>query len=129
MRKNCEVTNVYWHLLLLVFRFFFAACSYNTGNKNLQKETAASIDSKIHDGVTTKEQIRAMFGEPTGTSIENGHVTWTYTFNSIRLSALDFVIPVANSTDRSRTLTVTFNGDVVKSHSVSDSNAKSNTGL
>lgn len=70
-----------------------------------------------------------MFGEPTGTSIENGHVTWTYTFNSIRLSALDFVIPVANSTDRSRTLTVTFNGDVVKSHSVSDSNAKSNTGL
>jgi len=34
------------------------------GNETLKNETSASIDQKIHDGVTTKDQIRALFGDP-----------------------------------------------------------------
>ncbi|MBR0560720.1 hypothetical protein [Neokomagataea anthophila] len=30
------------------------------GNEPLKNETGASIDQKIHDGVTTKEQVRAL---------------------------------------------------------------------
>ena len=37
--------------------------------------------TKIEKGVSTKKEIRRMFGEPFRSGVDNGYETWTYVYN------------------------------------------------
>ena len=37
--------------------------------------------TKIEKGVSTKKEIRRMFGEPFRTGVDNGYESWTYVYN------------------------------------------------
>lgn len=67
-----------------------------SGNESLRKETGASVDRKIRDGVTTKAQVRAMFGDPMSVRFtDSGHEEWMYAFEASSSDAVNY-IPVAN---------------------------------
>lgn len=104
------------------------------GNETLKNETGASIDQKIHDGVTTKDQIRARFGDPReSTFTDSGHEQWRYAFTNASSDAANF-IPLYGDLHQGthgteKTLTVIFNGDVVWHHTMNASAVKTGSGL
>ncbi|MBS1018744.1 outer membrane protein assembly factor BamE [Gluconobacter cerinus] len=104
------------------------------GNEALKNETSASIDQKIHDGVTTKDQIRALFGDPReSTFTDSGHEQWRYAFTNASSDAANF-IPLYGDLHQGthgteKTLTVIFNGDVVWHHTMNASAVKTGSGL
>ncbi|KXV23569.1 hypothetical protein AD936_22350 [Gluconobacter japonicus] len=104
------------------------------GNETLKNETGASIDQKIHDGMTTKEQIRALFGDPReSTFTDSGHEQWRYAFTNASSDAANF-IPLYGDLHQGthgteKTLTVIFNGDVVWHHTMNASAVKTGSGL
>jgi len=56
-----------------------AACSINAGTEKIQNETDASLQTKIVQGTTTKEEVRAALGAPAGSSItDSGNEQWLY---------------------------------------------------
>ncbi|OUJ10675.1 outer membrane protein assembly factor BamE [Acetobacter sp. DsW_059] len=110
-----------------------SACA-SGGNESIKNETGASIDQKIHDGVTTKEQVRQLFGDPAQTSFtDSGHEQWQYTFDNSKSDVTNF-IPVYGDLHQgqhgtAKHLTIIFNNDVVWHHSMNSSAVKSSAGL
>lgn len=110
-----------------------AACA-SGGNESIKNETAASVDAKIHDGVTTKEQVRAAYGDPVATDFtDSGHEKWVYTFTNSKQDAANF-IPLYGDLHQGnhgteKHLTVIFTGDVVWHHSMNNSAVKAKGGL
>jgi len=49
-----------------------------TGNTSISNESAASIQQKIVKGKTTKADLRAAFGEPSETGVNEGKEFWAY---------------------------------------------------
>jgi hypothetical protein len=66
--------------------------------------------SQIHQGQTTQEEIRALFGEPWRTGIEDGRRTWTYAKYRYKLfgqvSTTDLVL---RFDDQGKVVSYTFN--------------------
>ncbi|NHN89197.1 outer membrane protein assembly factor BamE [Acetobacter conturbans] len=110
-----------------------SACS-SGGNESIKNETGASIDQKIQDGVTTKEQVRSQFGDPAAVSFtDSGHEQWKYSFTNASSDAANF-IPVYGDLHQSshgteKTLTIIYNGNVVWHHAMSASAVKQAGGL
>lgn len=110
-----------------------SACA-SGGNESIKNETSASVDQKIRDGVTTKEQVRQLFGDPAQSSFtDSGHEQWQYAFDNSKSDAANF-IPVYGDLHQgqhgtSKQLTIIFNGDVVWHHSMNTSAVKSSAGL
>lgn len=57
---------------LCLFSVFFCCCA------TVGRDFPDSKVSEIRIGVTTQEQIRAMFGPPWRVGVEDGQATWTY---------------------------------------------------
>jgi len=53
--------------MMVVFILILAGC-VSVGNDSLRKEDSASVKNKIQAGVTTKDQVKNMFGDPMTTS-------------------------------------------------------------
>ena len=71
-------------------------CTYTSGNKALRGVTSTSIAEHIKRGVTTREEIKALFGEPSNVSyIDNGLEAWTYYAGTTTVDAVNF-IPLVN---------------------------------
>lgn len=110
-----------------------SACA-SGGNESIKNETSASVDQKIHDGVTTKDQVRQIFGDPAQTSFtDSGHEEWQYAFDNSKSDAANF-IPVYGDLHQgqhgtAKHLTIIFNGNVVWHHSMNTSAVKSSAGL
>lgn len=110
-----------------------SACA-SGGNESIKNETAASVDQKIHDGVTTKQEVRTMFGDPAGTSFtDSGNEEWQYSFANDKMDAANF-IPLygdvhQSSHGTSKSLVIIFKNDRVWHHAMNSSNTKSQAGL
>jgi len=61
---------------LLMSAALLSGCA--TGNTSIANESAASIQQKIVKGKTTKADLRAAFGEPSETGINEGKEFWAY---------------------------------------------------
>lgn len=71
-------------------------CTYTSGNKALRGVTATSIAEHIKRGVTTREEIKALFGEPSNASyIDSGLEAWTYYAGTTTVDPVNF-IPLVN---------------------------------
>lgn len=70
-----------------------AGCS-TYGNSTLKNETQASVSQKIQKGVTTKEQVRSLYGDPSKvTFTDSGNEVWTYSMYQNNFSFLS-ILPV-----------------------------------
>lgn len=109
------------------------ACASN-GNESLRNQTQATVATQIKNGVTTKEEIRKQFGDPTETSFtDGGREIWKYRLDNVSADAVSYV-PVVNMFGASasgtrKELVILFDGDIVSKYTMSSSAVSQKTGL
>lgn len=121
-------------LVLLSVALFSAGC-VSQGNKVLKDETSKTVSQKIVKGKTTKDQVRATYGDPLTTSFtDSGNEIWRYEFVKGHAKASNY-IPLVNlfasgSTGDKKELVVFFDKrGVVKNYSMSTSKVDTDTSL
>tara|TARA_B100000989_G_scaffold224193_1_gene171626 strand:+ start:310 stop:711 length:402 start_codon:yes stop_codon:yes gene_type:complete len=68
-------------VIFIALSFGLIGCA-DTGNKSLKYATESKVQAQIKEGVTTKDQVKAMFGSPYKTSYtDNGSLIWTYQYD------------------------------------------------
>ncbi|CAI1257726.1 Uncharacterised protein [Serratia liquefaciens] len=112
--------------------FLLAGCA-SSGNKQLQKETEVSMQSKIKEGVTTKAQLKTMLGSPDSVSFtDGGKEIWKYVHAKVKVSGKTFIPFYGlfhNGTNGTKKeLTILFNGDVVEKYTMSESAIETKSG-
>lgn len=110
------------------------ACA-TAGNGSLRKETETSVGEKIKPGVTTKAEVKTMFGSPIHTAFtDSGQEIWKYELSHMSADATS-LIPVVNifaasSSGKKKELVVFFDDqDLVKKYNMSESDVKVRNGL
>lgn len=105
------------------------------GNDRLRSETETSVSQKIQNGVTTKAEVREMFGSPAKTSFTDGGLEiWNYEFAKMNADAVNFV-PILNlfgssASGTKKELVVLFDeNDTVRRFSMSESEVSTKTGI
>lgn len=113
--------------------FFLAGCA-SSGNKSIANETQIGVQSKLTKGVTTKEQVRALYGDPTGVSFtSDGSEQWQYILANVKISGKSF-IPFYGLFDNGATtdmkqLVLLFKGDVLTNYTLVNSKTEAKSGL
>lgn len=68
-----------------------SACA-SSGNEKVRTETMDTVAAKVTKGVTTKDQVKALYGEPGNVSLTDmGSEVWTYTYAHATAKAVNFV--------------------------------------
>ena len=107
----------------------------SVGNESLRKESEASVNKKIIEGKTSKNEVRAMFGSPNKTSFTDGGLEiWNYDFTNVSLDAISYVPIVSmfggSSSGKKKELVVMFDKEnLVKRYSMSEADVTQKTGL
>ncbi len=120
-------------LSVLLLPMATGACS-NSGNKTLKNATQASVDAQIIDGVTTKEQVKQMFGDPLNVNYtDSGKEIWKYEMVHSSVDGINFVPGMAYFGSRnhgiSKQLAIIFDGDKVLHHTMATSKTVTGTGV
>ena len=111
-----------------------ASCA-STGNASIKQETEQSIQNKIIEGKTTKQEIRKMYGAPVSTTFtDGGNEIYKYTFSKTQAKASNFIpivgIFASGATGTEKNLTVMFDkSGIVSRYSLDESAIDTNTGL
>ncbi|WP_437888627.1 hypothetical protein [Phytobacter sp. V91] len=120
-------------LMVMMISVALAGCA-SSGNQSLKKESEASVKSKVVEGVTTKAEVKKIFGSPAKTSFtDGGKEIWTYELADVSLDAVSY-IPVVNwfgssASGTKKELVIMFDGDKVQRYSMSESPVSTKTGL
>ncbi len=69
-------------LAALVFCFLISGCIY------MGRDFPVAPVRKIENNVTTQKEIFSYFGEPVQRGLENGHETWTYSYQYYEIGQL-----------------------------------------
>jgi outer membrane protein assembly factor BamE (lipoprotein component of BamABCDE complex) len=99
--------------IAIVSALALAACSLPMSSENSpQRETQESINQKIAKGKTTKDQVKAAFGEPGSTTTKpNGSEEWSYKMANSETSVIKipgFERFFGSGTEKAKTLLVDF---------------------
>lgn len=105
------------------------------GNERLRAESETSVQQKIIQNKTTKQDIKDMFGSPLTTSFTGtGLEIWKYELSNVSADAINY-IPIVNmfgssASGTKKELVVLFNDDsTVKKYTMSESDVNLKTGL
>ena len=91
------------HAVVLVISLIVVVGCANSGNSFLKKESLETIDSKITQGRTTKQEIRSTYGDPLVTNFtDSGNEIWTYQFDQMSLDAGSLINPFQNTYNGTR---------------------------
>ena len=111
-----------------------AGCA-SSGNRVLKDETQASVQQKIVEGTSTKDDVKADFGAPMSISFTDGGAEiWQYDFEKVRYDAISY-IPIVGALARSATgtrkeLAIMFDrNDVVQRVSLTEAAVQKRDGL
>ena len=122
-------------LFLAVAAVFAAAGCTSTGNRVLKDETQASVQQKIVEGQSTKQDVQSDFGAPMSVSFTDGGAEiWHYDFEKLKYDAISYV-PIVGALARSATgtrkeLTVMFDRkDVVQRVLLTEATVQKRDGL
>jgi len=120
-------------LLITLCLLLLTGCA-STGNQQLGKQTNVSLNEKITNGKTTRNQIEALLGQPDNIDFsESNNEKWTYVYQKSKSKIINF-IPVANminsgTNDQKKRLVIVFNQKgIVQRHALSESNGQTNVG-
>lgn len=121
--------------VLAVSVLTMTGCAVKTGNENLGKMEKSQIDQQIIKGKSTKEDVKAMLGDPDKTDFDNNsNEKWTYIHTRKSAKGVNYV-PVVNwfvagTNDTTKTLIVLFNDNgVVKNYIASSAEGETKGGL
>lgn len=113
---------------------FLQGCASH-GNERLRTENETSVQQKIIQNKTTKQDIKGMFGSPLTTSFTgNGLEIWRYELANVSADAVNY-IPIVNlfgssASGTKKELVVLFNdNNTVKKYTMSESDVNLKTGL
>jgi hypothetical protein len=122
-------------LAIVVAAGFVVAACMSTGNKSLSTESELTVASKIEEGVTTAEEVKAMYGSPFETTYtDGGSLIWKYRLDDMQADAVNY-IPLVNLFGSSmsgtrKELVILFDeNDVVRRANMSESAVKTGTGV
>lgn len=122
------------YLTLILVSITFVGCA-SSGNEVLRKESEASINQKIVEGKTTKQEVKAIFGSPLKTSFTDGGLeVWNYEFSNVSADAISYVPIVSmfggSSSGKKKELVLLFDmNNIVKRYSMSESAVTHKTGF
>lgn len=129
MKKHAVLSSA----LMIASLFTLAGCA-SSGNESLRQETKESISTKIFEGKTTKDEVRATLGAPASTTFtDGGQEIWKYDRADIQSDAVNFV-PVVNWFGSSysgtkKELTILFDPNgIIKKYSWNDSPVSTKSG-
>lgn len=106
------------------------------GNQCLRHETETTVGHKIVEGVSTKSDVKAMFGAPDDVTFSGNaaYETWSYEFANLKADGVNY-IPFVNLFGSSvsgtkKKLVVLFDGcGLVKRYAMSEAATVVKTGL
>ncbi len=82
-------------VLAVCFCFLLAltqGCTYKHGDEGIRHLTGEELKDKLVKGVTTQEDVRVMFGEPSQTGYSSdGKELWTYKYGEAKQSGVAYV--------------------------------------
>lgn len=115
-------------VILILFALVVGGCApLITTGKNFDLTQVP----RIQDKVTTKEEILSMLGQPYNKTITGDIEMWMYMYSETNRRrtfkesfARDFGLSVAMPSPKMQSLSITFKGNVVESHSLSVSGDK-----
>jgi outer membrane protein assembly factor BamE (lipoprotein component of BamABCDE complex) len=112
-----------------------SGCAVKSGNETLGKLEKNQVEQGIVKGKTTKNDVKAMLGDPDKTDFDNNSLEkWTYVHVRRDVKAVNFV-PVVNwfvqgTNDTTKTLVVLFDDNgIVKNFINSDAKGETKGGL
>jgi len=132
--KHRKFHYIHFALLSLCTMLFVSACA-SAGNRALRNETETSVKAKITVGVTTKEQVRALFGSPGATEYTDGGLEiWKYDLEKLHSDAVEYIPIVglfgSSKSGTRKTLVILFDdNDVVKKFNMSESPVTVKSGI
>jgi outer membrane protein assembly factor BamE (lipoprotein component of BamABCDE complex) len=118
----------------LLLAMVVTGCS-SVGNEAIKEENQQTLEQKLVKGVTTKDEVRAAFGDPLDATFHNsGNEMWKYVFTKQSCNASCYFIYTAwaysTSSGIQKTLTVLFDDNgKVKNYILSESEVESEHGL
>ena len=120
-------------ILPLVITMTLSSCA-SAGNQALKNETQESLRSALIKGKTTKQDVLNRFGEPhSRTTEDSDEELWVYSMLNSQMSATTFIPVVGMLTggqsQQTRTLQVTFKGNVVDTWFFSSGSDNVKTGI
>ncbi len=119
-------------LLLIITALMLIACS-DSVNKNFKKSNDQQISTMITEGKTTKQEVKATFGEPTSVDFnKDNREEWIYAYSEASNNPLNYfpVTSILNGqSGMTRKMVILFDGDVVHTYSLSSSEGKIKNGV
>lgn len=123
-------------IIILLFGIVISGCAVKIGHQFLAKMSNQEISCKLVKGQTTKQQVQAMFGDPSDVDIlpPDSKEMWVYRYVRSEAKGINFV-PYANlvysgTNDNVRNLKILFDvNGVVEFFAFSSSKGETKTGL
>jgi outer membrane protein assembly factor BamE (lipoprotein component of BamABCDE complex) len=83
------------YLVILAVAILISGCS-SSGSEKARTATIDSVGAQVTKGVTTKDQVKALYGEPDDINPnDSGDEEWKYVYSRTTVTAATF-IPVVN---------------------------------
>ena len=110
----------------------FTGCA-SSGNQKLKSETETSVQSKIHEGKTTKVEVKTLFGSPDAVSYtDGGNEIWKYSFAKVKVNGTSFIPFYGlfhNGTNGTKKeLTILFKDNTVQKYTMAESAINTKSG-
>jgi hypothetical protein len=78
-------------VMSLALIMLLAGC-FSSGNGKVRTETMDTVGTKVTKGLTTKAQVKAIYGDPGSVGLSGaGSEVWTYEYTRRTAKAVDFV--------------------------------------
>lgn len=78
-------------LIAAMMASVLAGCA-SSGNQQLKNETEISVQSKLQEGKTTKNEVKSYFGSPDAVSYtDSGKEIWKYAFAKVKVNGTTFI--------------------------------------
>ncbi len=95
--------------------------------------TEISVQSKLQEGKTTKNEVKSYFGSPDAVSYtDSGNEIWKYAFAKVKVNGTTFIPFYGlfhNGTNGTKKeLTILFNDDTIKKYTMSETQINSKSG-
>lgn len=116
-----SVKNVIKIISCLSVLIIATSCA-SSGNTAIEKESESTVDAKIVDGVTTREEMKKLYGDPDNVDYKDKNTeVWKYSFSKSHYAPFAMKAFQSVAKGEKKTLTVLFEGNVVQKHNFTTS--------
>ena len=122
------------YLITVVAVLLISGCG-SSGNEKVRTETMDTVSSKVTKGVTTKDQVKGLYGEPSSVTLtDGGNEVWKYEYAHATSQPQNF-IPVVNlvargyDVDKNEVVFIFDSKNIVQNYTVHASKSETKGGI